>query len=60
MRAGDRKIQRTSCECWLLVIARDARHMRYDVQHEITTKCPERVMVVGDDSFGAKLAVAIH
>ena len=28
----------------------------YDVQHEITTKCPERVMVVGDDSFGAKLA----
>ena len=32
------------------------RRMPYGVQHEITSQCPERVMVIGDDSFGAKLA----
>jgi hypothetical protein len=32
------------------------RHMPYGVQHAITTQCPEKVMVIGDDSFGAKLA----
>lgn len=32
------------------------RHMPYGVQHEITTKCPERVLATYSDSFAAKLA----